>query len=205
MARATTTRPRARATDSARRREILEIAAGFLAERGIVATTVRDIGDRAGILSGSLYHHISSKGELIAEILVPVVRSQIEAFDAITEATTDSNEIVRRLIEAAVAQTAANPHAARILRNDSHHFAEFAGLGEVVALQETVLSRWMSAVEAGIAAGVFRVDADPAIVTWSIADVVLGAYRFIEPVGRMPADQVAEQLSAMIMAGLATR
>ncbi len=205
MARATTTRPRARSTDSARRREILDIAAALLAERGIVATTVRDIGDRAGILSGSLYHHISSKGELIAEILVPVVRSQIEAFDAIAAATTDSNEIVRLLIEAAVAQTAVNPHAARILRNDSHHFAELAGLEEVVALQETVLSRWMSAVQDGIGAGAFRVDADPAIVTWSIADVVLGAYRFIEPVGRLPADRVADQLAAMILAGLASR
>lgn len=205
MARATTRRPRARGTDTARRREILSIATELFAEKGIVATSVRDIGDRAGILSGSLYNHVSSKEELIAEILVPVVRSQVEAFDAIAAETGDPEQIVRRLIAAAVAQTAANPHAARILRNDSHHLAELSGLDEVVRQQQAVLSRWMSAVEAGIAAGAFRADADPSIVTWSIADVVLGAYRFIKPVGRMPAGEVAEQLAALILAGLESR
>lgn len=170
-----------------------------------MATTVRDIGDRAGILSGSLYNHVSSKEELIAEILAPVVRSQVEVFDAIAAETDDPEQIVRRLITAAVAQTAANPHVARILRNDTHHFAELSGLDEVIRQQEAVMSRWMSAVEAGIAAGAFRADADPSIVTWSIADVVLGAYRFIKPVGRMPADQVAEQLAALILSGLDSR
>jgi AcrR family transcriptional regulator len=205
MARTTTRRPRARLTDTARRREILSIATEVFAEKGIMATTVRDIGDRAGILSGSLYNHVSSKEELIAEILAPVVRSQVEVFDAIAAETDDPEQIVRRLITAAVAQTAANPHVARILRNDTHHFAELSGLDEVIRQQEAVMSRWMSAVEAGIAAGAFRADADPSIVTWSIADVVLGAYRFIKPVGRMPADQVAEQLATLILSGLDSR
>ena len=31
------------------------------AEKGIIAATVRDISERAGILSGSLHHHFASK------------------------------------------------------------------------------------------------------------------------------------------------
>jgi AcrR family transcriptional regulator len=37
-----------------RRDELLELAATMFAERGLRATTVRDIADSAGILSGSL-------------------------------------------------------------------------------------------------------------------------------------------------------
>ncbi|MFC5099382.1 helix-turn-helix domain-containing protein [Kibdelosporangium philippinense] len=33
----------------------------MFAERGFRATTVRDIADAAGILSGSLYHHFDSR------------------------------------------------------------------------------------------------------------------------------------------------
>jgi AcrR family transcriptional regulator len=205
MPRPTTPRPKARATDSARRREIVEVATELFAEKGVVATTVREIGEQVGILSGSLYHHVSSKEELIVEILEPVVRSQVEVFDAIAAETDDPEQIVRRLIGAAVAQTAANPHAARILRNDSRHFPEFSGLDGVVRQQRAVMSRWTSAVENGIADGTFRSDADPSIVTMLIADVVLGAYRFMRPVGRMPADQVADQLAALILAGLTSR
>ena len=42
---------------ASRRDELLELAAAMFAERGLKATTVRDIADSAGILSGSLYHH----------------------------------------------------------------------------------------------------------------------------------------------------
>jgi AcrR family transcriptional regulator len=47
-----------------RRDELLELAATMFAERGLRATTVCDIADSAGILSGSLYHHFSSKEEM---------------------------------------------------------------------------------------------------------------------------------------------
>ena len=52
-----------------RRDELLELAATMFAERGLRATTVRDIADSAGILSGSLYHHFSSKEEMVDELL----------------------------------------------------------------------------------------------------------------------------------------
>src|SRR5437660_2046296 len=54
---------------SERRAELLALAATLFAERGFVATTVRDIADAAGILSGSLYHHFDSKDSMVDEIL----------------------------------------------------------------------------------------------------------------------------------------
>src|SRR3546814_19121811 len=79
------------------------------------------------------------------------------------------------------------------------------GLDEVVRQQRTVTSRWTSAVRKGIDIGLFRSDADPAIVTMSIADVVLGAYRYMPPMGRMPANHAAEQLAGPILHGLEVR
>ena len=52
-----------------RREELLAIAAGLFAERGFKNTTVRDIADAAGILSGSLYHHFDSKEAMVDELL----------------------------------------------------------------------------------------------------------------------------------------
>jgi len=52
-----------------RRDELLELAAMMFAERGLRATTVRDIADSAGILSGSLYHHFKSKEQMVEEVL----------------------------------------------------------------------------------------------------------------------------------------
>src|SRR3546814_5788897 len=61
-----------------RRDELLHIAAKLFAEKGFKNTTVRDIADAAGILSGSLYHHFDSKESMVDELLV---RFQTELFD----------------------------------------------------------------------------------------------------------------------------
>lgn len=47
---------------------ILMAAATLFAERGYAGTSVRDIGEKVGILGGSLYHYIKSKDELFVTI-----------------------------------------------------------------------------------------------------------------------------------------
>ena len=53
---------------SDRRRQILEIAAQLFARKGYRGTSMRDIGEQAGVLGGSLYHHIKSKDALFIEL-----------------------------------------------------------------------------------------------------------------------------------------
>lgn len=53
---------------STRRCEILEIAAQLFAKRGYRGTSMRDIGERAGVYGGSLYYHIKSKDALFVEL-----------------------------------------------------------------------------------------------------------------------------------------
>ena len=58
--------------------EIVAIAAELFAAKGYVSTTVREIADAAGILSGSLYHHFDSKESMIEALL----RDFLERIDA---------------------------------------------------------------------------------------------------------------------------
>lgn len=55
-------------TGSERYRLILNAAAQLFAESGYKSTSIRDIGNRVGLLGGSLYHHIKSKDALFLEI-----------------------------------------------------------------------------------------------------------------------------------------
>ncbi|MFL6024430.1 MAG: TetR/AcrR family transcriptional regulator, partial [Marmoricola sp.] len=66
-----------------RRDELLAIASGLFAERGFKNTTVRDIADAAGILSGSLYHHFDSKESMVDEILRGFLDTLFERYHAI--------------------------------------------------------------------------------------------------------------------------
>ncbi|CAN5258755.1 TetR family transcriptional regulator KstR2 [soil metagenome] len=67
---------------SQRKREILEIAARLFARKGYRGTSIRDIGKEAGVLGGSLYHHIKSKDALFIELhnaALDMAAQQIEA------------------------------------------------------------------------------------------------------------------------------
>ncbi len=185
-----------------RRQEILDIAMTVFAEKGIIATTVRDISERAGILSGSLYHHFASKEEMISQILAPVVKSQVDGFDRIVGTTDDPREILRLLIAAAIAQTAANPGVARILQQDEHHIRELAGLDEVVNLRRAMRARVETVIEDGIKAGQFRSQCDSRIAATAYFGMVLGAYRHVKPMGNRSPSQVTTELTTLILCGL---
>ncbi len=57
---------------SARRAEILRIAADLFAERGFANVTVDDIGAAAGISGPALYHHFTGKEALLGEMLIDI-------------------------------------------------------------------------------------------------------------------------------------
>lgn len=74
---------------SERYREILEAAAALFAERGYLATSVRDIGERVGLLGGSLYHHIKSKDALFIAIHDAALQAAGELIEQEIAAATD--------------------------------------------------------------------------------------------------------------------
>jgi AcrR family transcriptional regulator len=67
-AEAATNRELERRTAYDRRELILSAAAGLFRRQGYVATSMRDIASAAKLVPGSLYHHFSSKEDLLFEI-----------------------------------------------------------------------------------------------------------------------------------------
>src|SRR6478752_2623262 len=85
-------------TTNSRRDELLSIAAGLFAEKGFKNTTVRDIADAAGILSGSLYHHFDSKESMVDEILQTFQAELFAAYDAVLASSDDPRTKIERAV-----------------------------------------------------------------------------------------------------------
>jgi len=163
---------------SPRRQEILDAAATVISEKGFKEATVRDIGDAAGILSGSLYHHFDSKEQIILDLLLPSVKAQYEEVRALIDDAPTRTEALRALIRSSVSTTAANPHKTVILRNSGRTFTEFERLAPINQLRVKSLDAWIEVVNDGIAAGEFRDDIDPVVAVHGMLDAVLGAARW---------------------------
>jgi AcrR family transcriptional regulator len=66
--------PKARAT----RARLIETAADAFVEEGYSATSVRDVGERAGMTSGAIYGHFSNKANLLGEAVRARLTSDLE-------------------------------------------------------------------------------------------------------------------------------
>ena len=72
------TRRRGRSAGENTADEIRQVALDLFFKRGFQATTLRHIASRVGIQVGSLYNHITSKGDLLFEIMETVMLDLLE-------------------------------------------------------------------------------------------------------------------------------
>lgn len=191
-------------TDNERRKEILRAAGEIFADRGIANTTVRDIGAKVGILSGSLYYHFRSKDEMVLELLDREISDLIARLEAETVGR-DPLDALRANIRVAVHHAAESPTVIRILRNNVSYLRTNPALASVEKLRQTNRLLWISLVKACIASGVIREDVNPDMVVRAMWDSVMGTPRWFPPQGRRRPDAVADQLIALFLDGLVVK
>ena len=186
-----------------RRDELLRIAAGLFAEKGFKNTTVRDIAEAAGILSGSLYHHFDSKESMVDEILSTFQEELFASYDEVLTSSVDA----RQKIEAAVRLSfeAIDKHHAEvaIFQNDADYLGSFDRFGYLAVRNTQSRQVWTTLLEEGVATGVLRRDLDVELVYRFIRDTVWVAVRWYRPGGELTHEHVADQYLAILLDGIA--
>jgi len=192
----------AQASESSRRDELLAIAARLFAEKGFRNTTVRDIADAAGILSGSLYHHFDSKESMVDEILSTFQEELFGQYDGILAGDADP---LAKLEEAVVVSfEAIDKHRdeVAIYQNDAAYlltFERFAYLGERNQQSREV---WLTLLQNGIDAGVLRDDLDLELTYRFIRDTIWVAVSWYRPGGRRTHTEIARQYLSILLEGI---
>lgn len=183
-----------------RRAEILEIAAELFATRGIGATTVREIGDRAGVFSGSLYHYFPSKNAIVAELLATYMADIQARFAAVAASAAGPRETVRGLIAETLAVIDDHPHPTAIYQQDRQYLRKHDLLEAVDGPSREVRRHWLEAIDAGIADGTFRDDV-PAEVFYRAVRDALWASRHWPDRARWTREQFTEQVERLFLHG----
>src|SRR6185437_15999063 len=97
------------AETSSRRDLILDKAAELFARKGVAATTVREIADSVGLLSGSLYHHFDSKDSIVDHLLRSYLDDLLARYRAVTAEKLDPRAMFDRLVHASFEAVEAHP------------------------------------------------------------------------------------------------
>jgi AcrR family transcriptional regulator len=189
---------------SERREAILAIAAEIFSQKGFAATTVREIADAAGILSGSLYHHFDSKETMVDEIISKFINEMVVSYTKIVNEVADPDEALRQLIRTAFAAILPHQAAVTVAQNESHYLQQFDRFAYLADGYAAVERLWITVLRRGIAAGVFKADLDTKLTYLFMRDAIWVTVRWFKPGGRYKIDQLAENYIEFVLDGISS-
>ncbi len=185
-----------------RREELLAIAAKLFAERGFKNTTVRDIADAAGILSGSLYHHFDSKESIVDELLDSFQQQLWREYDAIEASDRTPREKLDAVVRTSFEAIDRHHSEVAIFQTDAAYLATFERFAYLEERNTRFRDLWTGLLTAGVASGELRSDLDVELVYRFLRDTVWVAVRWYRPGGDLSPQQVADQYLHILLEGI---
>lgn len=185
-----------------RRDELLQLAAAMMAERGLRATTVRDIADAAGILSGSLYHHFSSKEEMVDEVLRDFLDWLFARYQEVIDTEPNPLERLKGLFMASFEAIETHHAQVVIYQDEAKRLSAQPRFAYVDTRNREQRKMWVDVIEQGVAQGYFRPDLDVDLVYRFIRDTTWVSVRWYQPGGPLTAEQVGRQYLAIVLGGI---
>lgn len=181
-----------------RKGQILDEAARLFGQRGYHATTMRDIGEAAGLLPGSLYAHIASKEDLLHEIVVRAAGEFLDALEALKAQPLEPEDRLRRAMRAHVSVVARNLDAAWVFH---HEWKSLSGerLAEIRRLRRRYEGMWEDVVSElpGVS--------DHRFARLLVLSAANWTYTWYRPAGPLSPEKVADRFTDLLLTGLGTK
>ncbi|GAA3671262.1 TetR/AcrR family transcriptional regulator [Nonomuraea antimicrobica] len=181
---------------------ILRTAIELFNRRGYDATSMGDLARELGLTKPAIYHHVTSKEQLLGEALA-------DALDELTSVVTEASgerdgvsayqrlrEVVRRSVEVLVAH---QPSVTLLLRVRGNSEVELAALERRRWLDD----RLAALVADAVAEGSLRDNVPPALVSRLLFGMVNSLVEWYRPDGAYDHAVVADAITAIAFDGLA--
>jgi AcrR family transcriptional regulator len=203
MARTKPSPARARSRPPRRRQqEILEAAARVFHEKGYESTSIQDIADAVGILKGSLYYYITSKEDLLFEILQSIHEQATITLERTQATPGDALQRIRAFVTFHVTFNA--EHLVKI----AVFFQDFRSLTperrQVIVQARDLYDGYLrELIREGQREGVICPDVDPKLTAIAILGMMNWIYHWYHAGGETSPAELADAYADFVIAGLA--
>lgn len=196
-----TNKPRSPRTKR-RHAEVVDAAVKRFYESGYSDTSVEDIANELGILKGSLYYYITSKEDLLYEIVRDVNN---EVAQLLAGALADTHlPPLERLARYVIAQVGYNT------RNIQKITVYYDDLPLLASGRLKEIRRTLHEIEQGVTNLIIEAQqhgdidraVDPALATYAVFSTVNWMYRWYKPRGSLGAQEIADFIASFITSGL---
>lgn len=180
-----------------RKEEIKSLAARLFRERGYSATSMRDIAKEMGIEAPSLYNHISSKQQILSELLMAVAHRFTEGMQAVKSSAEGPRAMLEDLVRLHVGITLENPDAIALLTGEYVHLEGKQAL-DFSSLKDKYEQDFRAIITAGISAGELP-DVDVDLTMFSILSSLRMLHLWQAKHRYMDKEEQVEQLIRLLL------
>jgi AcrR family transcriptional regulator len=180
-------RPRGASRDATRQR-LVKAATELFARQGFAATGIRDIANAAGMTSSSLYEYMTTKDDLLVDIMRNSIEPLIQQGRAVRRSRREPELQLAALTECHVRFHASHPGETAVTDTELRalHGARRA---QVVALRDRYEAVWREVVADGVKQGVFDV-VDQRVAVRSLLSLCTGISAWYRPGGRLTIERL---------------
>jgi AcrR family transcriptional regulator len=193
------TRRRGRSAGENTADEIRQVALDLFYKRGFQATTLRHIASRVGIQVGSLYNHITSKGDLLFDIMETVMEDLLEDQRQVAQ-TPDVVERMRLLVYHHVKFHGERAEEVFIGNSELRSLSR-GQRTRIVGLRHEYEQVFQNELEDGIRQGKF-LPVDVQITAYGILAMTTWVSAWYSARGRLSLEEIAEIYTAMVLRGI---
>jgi AcrR family transcriptional regulator len=182
------------------REDILEAAAQVFREKGFHGASMSDIAEAVDLRKASLYHHVSSKQEILSELLDRALQILLERISAVTVQNISADKKLKMMICEYLQILTENVDLAAVLLFE-HRSLERRQQARHIPNRDKFESLWKDVLIEGVRTKLFKCD-DPGLTTRALFGILNWTITWYRPDGGKTIDQIADNYSKLLLNGL---
>lgn len=182
-----------------RKEEIINTAAKLFKEKGYSAVTMRDLATAMGIKAASLYNHISSKQEILKEIIISLAEDFTKGMEIIKNSDQSSIQKLNAIIALHISITSKNTYGMASLNNDWMHLEE--QLHYYLELRANYENDFRSILIEGINKNEI-INSDVETMLFSLLSTLRSLYLWIPKKEDLDFEELSKNLSTILISGI---
>ncbi len=183
--------------------QILEAAAQIIGEKGFHAASMQDIARAVDLRKASLYHHVSSKQEILVEILDKALDILIKRMEEVVNQSISPEEKLRLAMHSYISALVENLDLASVLLFE-HRSLEPKYRKRHIPRRDRYENLWRGIIEEGVGQGVFS-GADPNLAVKVVLGIANWTIMWYRPEGPLSAKEIADQSADLFLNGICVR
>jgi AcrR family transcriptional regulator len=182
------------------REDILEAAAQVFRIKGFHGASMNDIAEVVNLQKASLYHHVTSKQEILFELLDKALQLLLERITPIAEQAIPADKKLQAMVREYLLILIENIDLATVLLFE-HRALERRQHARHIPNRDTFEALWKDVIAEGVSKKLFRCD-DPALATRALLGQLNWTITWYRDDGVLSIEQIADKYSDLLLNGL---